>query len=246
MKYKQIKCAICHNIKRHGGRGICINCYGQLKRRNELDKYPRILAMPNSDKPCTNCSKYNRIYAFGLCKKCYSKLPKWKDYHATAERKRRKENQDEYNKKERERNIRRKEQRHIYVKKYYAENKNRLCEYQVKWRKENQEQYKQYMRDARARRNNADGKTTLKQWLMIVDYYCSNKKCISCGKLYNNEIQRDKITVDHIVPINKNGTNWPDNLQPICYSCNASKSDNIIIDYRWDKGKYAKSLMEQI
>lgn len=40
------------------------------------------------------------------------------------------------------------------------------------------------------------------------------------------------LEVDHIVPRNRSGTDDPDNLQALCYSCNAMKRDRDATDFR--------------
>lgn len=50
------------------------------------------------------------------------------------------------------------------------------------------------------------------------------KRCLCCGAT-------DNISIDHIKPISKGGTNDLNNLQPLCKSCNSSKSTRIV-DYR--------------
>ena len=49
-------------------------------------------------------------------------------------------------------------------------------------------------------------------------------KCAHCGAEYPNRIM---LQVDHITPMNKGGKTTPDNLQILCRSCNAEKSDKI-------------------
>lgn len=51
-----------------------------------------------------------------------------------------------------------------------------------------------------------------------------DKVCLCCGS-------SEKLSLDHVIPVNKNGPNTIENLQTLCLSCNSRKSDKII-DYR--------------
>lgn len=43
--------------------------------------------------------------------------------------------------------------------------------------------------------------------------------CVGCGASITK-----KYHIDHVIPIARGGTNWPDNLQLLCPHCNQSKS----------------------
>lgn len=49
-------------------------------------------------------------------------------------------------------------------------------------------------------------------------------RCLRCGKI-------EGLTIDHVVPLSKGGTNDDDNLQTLCNECNQWKKD-FIVDFR--------------
>ena len=78
-------------------------------------------------------------------------------------------------------------------------------------------------RARRARMLGSDGNFTPEEWQGLLDKY--NHKCLCCGKTNIN------LTVDHVLPIAKGGSNYISNIQPLCRSCNCKKHANYA-DYR--------------
>ena len=128
-------------------------------------------------------------------------------------------------------------------KKYYQENKEHIKEYQKVWNeenkehiKENPEYYKKWCKDNkdkckerkrkyRARKINADGNFTEKEFNKTLIFY--HYRCCACGiDLTKTDFHRD-----HIQPLSKGGSDYIKNIQPLCVSCNCSKSADWI-DYR--------------
>jgi 5-methylcytosine-specific restriction endonuclease McrA len=70
------------------------------------------------------------------------------------------------------------------------------------------------------RRNKSAGKFDFKAWKEKLEVL--NYKCQMCGTY-------ERITIDHIIPLTKGGTNHIDNLQPLCHSCNSSKGNKLRI-----------------
>lgn len=196
---------------------------------------------------CIDCGEYAHIAGRDRCIKCYRKWawrqPGKKEFHAAQMRQARAEKPEMYQAIERKRYNTEKRQQWREGYNYYERHSEKLRQYQVEWRQNNKEKFSGYMRLARQRREAAEGITTEKQWKKIVQYYCPDGRCLNCGQKFVRDITNRKLTQDHVVPISLGGTHWPDNMQPLCYACNCSKSDHSCEDYRPDKGEFARSLM---
>ena len=53
-----------------------------------------------------------------------------------------------------------------------------------------------------------------------------NSPCSFCGS-------REKITMDHIIPISRSGNHSIGNLQPLCQPCNSSKRSRLVSEYKY-------------
>jgi len=74
----------------------------------------------------------------------------------------------------------------------------------------------------RAIENGLSEHHTHDEWIALCKKY--GNRCLCCGK-------KNKLTLDHVVPLSLGGKDTIDNIQPLCGSCN-SKKHTKIIDYR--------------
>ena len=132
-----------------------------------------------------------------------------------------------------------------YFKKYYMENKDDLKERSIEWRNKNKDRakellklYKEKNKDKiiaerkknleRSRGYNAKRRAKMRQSggsfkkKDIDDMFISQSGlCVACGvNLINSGYH-----IDHKVPLSKGGTNWIENIQLLCPSCNLSKNN---------------------
>jgi len=113
----------------------------------------------------------------------------------------------------------------IVEKHYKQEHKKETRARIDEWRRCNPGKTQEYLARRRALEMGAEGSYTADDWTAILDKY--GHKCLACGTTEN-------ISVDHVIPLRKGGSNYPHNLQPLCVSCNSSKK-NRYIEYRPDK-----------
>lgn len=110
-------------------------------------------------------------------------------------------------------------------KAYAARNKELHPEYPKLYAQTHREQRAHNEKIRRARKKQAEGSYTLKDWNELCSYY--DYTCLRCGRREPDI----KLTADHVVPLSQGGFNDITNIQPLCHSCNASKHDKTI-DYR--------------
>lgn len=103
---------------------------------------------------------------------------------------------------------------------YYAANKERYAEYQRASLATNPDRHRLYVRIRRARKLQAEGTHTAED--IQAQYTRQKGKCFYCGCKVG-----DTYDVDHIVPLSRGGTNWPENLVIACPSCNRSKQNKL-------------------
>jgi 5-methylcytosine-specific restriction endonuclease McrA len=65
-----------------------------------------------------------------------------------------------------------------------------------------------------ARQKNAEGSHTLEEWQDLCKK--ANYLCVNCG-------ENKKLTKDHIKPLSEGGTDYIENIQPLCRNCNSRK-----------------------
>ncbi len=119
----------------------------------------------------------------------------------------------------------------------------RYKESQRRWRQNNPEKVKENKRRWASNRSKEDvqkwnsynserrkrqaGEPLSVKDALLTNYYeeiIKQDPCVYCGKLGVN-------TIDHIVPINKNGNSLWTNLAGVCWSCNSSKKDKDVLQF---------------
>lgn len=84
---------------------------------------------------------------------------------------------------------------------------------------------------SQARSEGATGTCSHEDWLALLAFY--RNRCAKCRRSfvkYGGDRKAAKgglLTIDHIIPVRLGGANTPDNLQPLCLSCNTSKDKTI-------------------
>ena len=106
---------------------------------------------------------------------------------------------------------------HIKIKRKYT--------YQYKYHKNNLEKKRFTNQRYKARKRNALGSHTFEEWQLLKEFY--KYMCLCCKQTEPNI----KLTEDHIIPLSKGGSDYIENIQPLCTSCNTKKFTKYI-NYR--------------
>ena len=186
---------------------ICTRC----KERKPLDEFNRMSKSPDGrQKWCNGCrSEYrisNRESKAAYDRARYEADP---ERHRTRARESRRNNPDYLTK---------------YNRAYYQKNSKKIATNVQKWQQDNPDKSRAIKVRHKAAKRNAAGYFTdadIQNLLRSQHGHCVYCKCDITGSY----------TVDHITPLSRGGTNWPDNLQLVCASCNSSKKDKTHEEY---------------
>lgn len=157
----------------------------------------------------------NKTYASGVTSKCKVCLRKATKHYVSLKPEKYKQDRKERYWKNREDNIKK-------VVEWGRQNKDKRKIAKDKWRAKNKTLTNHLTKGYHYRRKGAKGKHTLKEWIELCRNV--NGKCVACHV-------EAKLTKDHIIPLSKGGTDYIDNIQPLCVSCNSKKGNKYIINY---------------
>lgn len=156
--------------------------------------------------------------------------PEWKAAQK-AKREAGRDSKRAYDKKYREKN---KEQRIAKEMAWKAANPGKVREIKKAWKKRNPEYVTTDAQNRRAMLRKADGKFSAKD----VKYIFEKQRglCAACSVKIKKS-GKNNYHIDHIVPLAKGGSNWPNNLQLLCPPCNLRKSAKDPIQWANENGK---------
>lgn len=120
------------------------------------------------------------------------------------------------------------EKRRVIMTRWRAENRNKARAATADWQRRNPDRVRYYVRKRRAIKNGADGHCTPEQ----IESLKKKTKgiCWACG-------HKRRLTIDHIVPLSKGGSNSINNIQFLCKPCNSAKRDKDPEDFARSLGR---------
>ena len=108
---------------------------------------------------------------------------------------------------------------------YRQQNSARRVANAKAWNEANRERYNLHVANSHIKRRIA--KDAKKFKILDKEYKRLYASCCTfCGS-------KDKITMDHIIPLSRSGNHSIGNLQPLCRKCNSSKKTRFISEYKY-------------
>jgi hypothetical protein len=187
----------------------CKECISEhIKNGTQRREHKRELN-PIKMKICTNCGELKDVEQFTKSKRTLDGYNFW---CKKCMRKYREENGSKISAVKKIRYYSNLDLMHEKSRKYRNTPRGRFC-------------HNKHSHERRIKLKEAPGNYTFEDIAVILRQ--QNYICNICKKPFKKENGKYRYTIDHIVPIDKYGTNTPDNLQLLCRSCNSSKNNKI-------------------
>jgi 5-methylcytosine-specific restriction endonuclease McrA len=176
-------------------------------------------------KVCKKCQKTCLVTDFyksqSQCKTCAKEYAKaWAKANPEKYKK-------QWQKKNKSRWVEQKQDQEYMTKKaiYRQQNSARRVANAKAWNEANRERYNLHVANSHIKRRIA--KDAKKFKILDKEYKRLYASCCTfCGS-------KDKITMDHIIPLSRSGNHSIGNLQPLCRKCNSSKKTRFISEYKY-------------
>ena len=108
---------------------------------------------------------------------------------------------------------------------YFKANSKERTARATAWNQANKQRYQQHVANSKIKNKILEDAKTFK--ILDKEYRKLYSSCCAfCGT-------KDKITMDHIIPISRSGNHSIGNLQPLCRSCNSSKKSKLVSEYKY-------------
>ena len=133
-----------------------------------------------------------------------------------------------------------KEEKMKYFKQYYHDNKEEIKEQHREYRNNNpQKVFNQNQKRRKLEECQGEG-ITKDQWYEMMIFF--NWECAYSGI----QLNKDNRSIDHIIPLNKNGENNIWNCIPMLISYNSSKNDNDWLEWYIQQDFYNEERLNKI
>lgn len=217
-------CVRCGESKIHRAKGMCDGCW-QAARLETLRKEPGYY-VEVTKKECFNCHKVKPCNEYAKNRNTRDGLQAWCNQCRHENEKRLRED-PEWVARNKERQQKRfsalsEEEKRVYHDKGYEWQKKKMVE-DVEYR--NRKNFQTNRKNVKRNRlkTQSVSRITYNEWIALCDKY--ENVCLRCKR---NHVE---LTLDHVIPLSRGGTDTIDNIQPLCRSCN-SRKNNKHIDYR--------------
>lgn len=176
-------------------------------------KHGTITAYNNHKCRCAECKATKSMYA----RRSRERHPDYRKNYYAANTEKAKEATRQWRLRNREHTI-------AQARKWNVKNRERYNANAKAWRVNNRDKVTHQNRKLKAMRRNAERcVVTEKDWQRLVNRH--NGCCAYCGI-------KEKMTMEHVVPISRGGRHSIGNLLPVCIKCNISKNKKLLIEWR--------------